>query len=66
MTSFFGKENYPRLSEIKKKYDPEDLFIVRKGVGSERWDDDALCPVSTRLESNEGSQTVLGVMVDEL
>ncbi|KAF8528285.1 hypothetical protein JB92DRAFT_3139728 [Gautieria morchelliformis] len=33
-TTFFGP-NFGRLSEIKKKYDPEDLFIVGAGVGSE-------------------------------
>jgi FAD/FMN-containing dehydrogenase len=29
--------NYSRLAEIKKKYDPEDLFFVHNGVGSEQW-----------------------------
>lgn len=42
--TFFGP-NYPRLSEIKKVYDPQDLFIVPAGVGSERWDADGLCRV---------------------
>lgn len=32
--------NYPRLAEIKKKYDPEGLFIVHNGVGSEGWSAD--------------------------
>ncbi|KXN80958.1 hypothetical protein AN958_06549 [Leucoagaricus sp. SymC.cos] len=41
---FFGP-NYPRLSAIKTKYDPTDLFIVRTGVGSERWDAYGLCRV---------------------
>ncbi|KAJ5963115.1 hypothetical protein N7481_013420 [Penicillium waksmanii] len=40
--SFWG-ENYPRLRSIKASRDPNDLFIVRKGVGSENWDDDGLC-----------------------
>ncbi len=26
--------NYPRLAQIKKKYDPDGLFIVHNGVGS--------------------------------
>ena len=43
-TTFFGP-NYPKLSAIKAKYDPHDLFIVKAGVGSERWDDDGLCRV---------------------
>jgi FAD/FMN-containing dehydrogenase len=32
--------NYPRLLEIKKKYDPEGLFYVHHGVGSEQWSPD--------------------------
>jgi FAD/FMN-containing dehydrogenase len=37
--SFWGS-NYKRLAAIKKKYDPDDLFFVRHGVGSEEWSDD--------------------------
>jgi hypothetical protein len=40
--SFWGA-NYATLYEIKKKRDPTDLFIVRKGVGSENWNDSGLC-----------------------
>ncbi|KAG6908631.1 hypothetical protein DXG01_003809 [Tephrocybe rancida] len=36
-TTFYGP-NYAGLSAIKSKYDPTDLFIVKGGVGSERWD----------------------------
>ena len=32
--------NYPRLAEIKKKYDPDGLFFVHNGVGSEQWSAD--------------------------
>jgi FAD/FMN-containing dehydrogenase len=32
--------NYPRLLEIKKKYDPSGLFIVHNGVGSAEWSAD--------------------------
>ncbi len=32
--------NYARLAEIKKKYDPDGLFIVHNGVGSEQWSRD--------------------------
>ncbi|KAF7330614.1 FAD-binding domain-containing protein [Mycena sanguinolenta] len=41
-TTFFGP-NYGKLSAIKNKYDPNDLFIVGAGVGSERWDEWGLC-----------------------
>ncbi|HEX4209418.1 MAG TPA: BBE domain-containing protein, partial [Candidatus Binataceae bacterium] len=37
--SYWGS-NYPRLAEIKKKYDPEGLFFVHNGVGSEQWSAD--------------------------
>ncbi|MBV9065585.1 MAG: BBE domain-containing protein [Methylobacteriaceae bacterium] len=37
--SFWGS-NYPRLLAIKDKYDPEAVFFVHHGVGSERWSDD--------------------------
>ncbi|KAF8201271.1 FAD-binding domain-containing protein [Mycena galopus ATCC 62051] len=43
-TTFFGP-NYAKLSVIKRKYDPDDLFIVGAGVGSERWDEWGLCKV---------------------
>ncbi len=32
--------NYARLVEIKKKYDPDGLFFVHNGVGSELWSAD--------------------------
>ena len=37
--SFWGP-NYPRLLEVKKKYDPDGLFFVHNGVGSEGWSKD--------------------------
>jgi FAD/FMN-containing dehydrogenase len=37
--SYWG-DNYARLAEIKKKYDPDGLFIVHNGVGSEGWSAD--------------------------
>ncbi len=32
--------NYPRLEAVKRKYDPECLFYVHRGVGSEAWSTD--------------------------
>ena len=37
--SYWGS-NYSKLLAIKKKYDPDGLFFVRHGVGSEDWSDD--------------------------
>ncbi|KAM6494756.1 FAD binding domain containing protein [Amanita muscaria] len=40
--TFFGS-HYARLKEIKGVYDPNDLFIVAEGVGSEDWDKSLNC-----------------------
>jgi hypothetical protein len=37
--SFWGS-NYARLLVVKDKYDPDGLFFVHHGVGSERWTPD--------------------------
>lgn len=38
-TSFWGS-HYPRLAAAKRRYDPDGLFFVHHGVGSEAWSDD--------------------------
>jgi len=42
--SFWGS-NYKRLATVKKKYDPEGLFFVHHGVGSEKWSADGFSRV---------------------
>ncbi|MGN6717103.1 MAG: BBE domain-containing protein, partial [Candidatus Binatia bacterium] len=48
-SSFWG-ENYPRLRAIKDKYDPDGLFYVHHGVGSDDWSADGF----TRLTKTRG------------
>jgi FAD/FMN-containing dehydrogenase len=38
-TAFWGP-NYPRLADIKRRYDPDGLFVIHHGVGSETWSAD--------------------------
>ncbi|PKY04552.1 FAD-binding domain-containing protein [Aspergillus campestris IBT 28561] len=40
---YWGEENYGRLLSIKRRWDPEDLFLARYGVGSEGWDEEGMC-----------------------
>ena len=46
-TSYWGP-NYSRLLSIKKKYDPDGLFFVHHGVGSEDWSADGFTRLSGR------------------
>ena len=43
-TVFWGS-NYPRLLEVKNKWDPSGIFRCNRCVGSERWDASGNCPV---------------------
>jgi FAD/FMN-containing dehydrogenase len=43
--AFWG-ENYARLKRVKEKYDPDGLFFLHHGVGSEDWSADGF----TRVE----------------
>lgn len=40
--------NYSKLSAIKKKYDPDGLFFVHHGVGSEEWSADGFTRLTNR------------------
>lgn len=45
--SFWGS-NYARLQSVKAKYDPDGLFFVHHGVGSEDWSDDGFTRLTQR------------------
>ena len=42
--SFFGK-HYEKLRDVKRKYDPEEMFLIYKGVASDEWDAELVCRV---------------------
>jgi hypothetical protein len=55
--SFWGP-NYARLQTVKAKYDPEGLFFVHHGVGSEDRAPMALCgSAAFSFKSSVGKRT---------
>jgi len=44
--AFWGG-NYPKLADVKRKYDPDGLFFVHHGVGSEAWSADGFTRLAT-------------------
>lgn len=53
--SFWG-DSYERLYKIKQHIDPKGLFITRRGVGSEDWDENGLCRVRKITGAEEAQQ----------
>jgi Berberine and berberine like len=56
-TEFYGS-NYRRLVNVKKKYDPDNLFYAVTAVGSDSWEADSdgrLCRVSGDVEKGPPS-----------
>jgi len=43
-TAFWG-DNYARLKSVKDRYDPDGLFFIHHGVGSEAWSADGFTKV---------------------
>jgi FAD/FMN-containing dehydrogenase len=43
--AFWGS-NHARLAQVKQRYDPDGLFTVHHGVGSEAWSDDGFTRVA--------------------
>ncbi|HTV85018.1 MAG TPA: FAD-binding oxidoreductase [Dyella sp.] len=49
--SRFWGHNYTRLAAIKQRYDPDGLFVVHHGVGSEAWSADGFAPVASTQQA---------------
>jgi hypothetical protein len=48
--SFWG-DNYARLKRVKQKYDPDGLFFLHHGVGSEDWSADGFTWAAAMITS---------------
>ncbi|MDB5827561.1 MAG: FAD-binding oxidoreductase, partial [Variovorax sp.] len=46
--AFWGA-NHLRLEAVKARYDPDGLFFVHHGVGSERWQDNGFTPRTKKI-----------------
>ncbi|KAI1801860.1 putative oxidoreductase [Daldinia bambusicola] len=47
-------DNYKRLALLKRDVDREELFVTKKGVGSDLWDDEGMCKKRTRRWISRG------------
>jgi hypothetical protein len=50
--AFWGS-NHERLLEVKRRYDPEGLFFLHHGVGSEAWSQDGFTRLRNRAMAGE-------------
>jgi FAD/FMN-containing dehydrogenase len=47
--SFWGTKNHRKLAAAKQKYDPQGLFFVHHGPGSEQWSTDGFNAIQQKL-----------------
>jgi hypothetical protein len=52
--SFWGTTNHRKLAAAKQKYDPEGLFFVHHGAGSEEWSKDGFTSYSGARDQFQG------------
>lgn len=49
--SFWG-DNHTRLTSVKQQYDPDGLFFVHHGIGSDAWSADGFTPVDDEASTS--------------